>query len=120
VARFVKGDVVVLAFPCSDLSQAKRRPALVIAALEGNDLVLCQLTSKTTEDTYAIPIVCAEPALSRRNPERHTKKCRKTGPEYSVALWLRVGEESWRRISLETLLTSARGVLSFSTIAKGN
>ncbi len=35
--RFVKGDVVVVPFPFSDLTQAKRRPALVIAELEGKD-----------------------------------------------------------------------------------
>ena len=28
--RFVKGEVVVVPFPFSDLTQAKRRPALVI------------------------------------------------------------------------------------------
>jgi hypothetical protein len=28
MARFVKGNVVVVPFPFSDLSQAKRRPAL--------------------------------------------------------------------------------------------
>jgi mRNA interferase MazF len=39
--RFVKGDVVVVPFPFSDLTQAKRRPALVIAELEGNDSILC-------------------------------------------------------------------------------
>lgn len=56
MARFVKGDVVVIPFPFSDLSQSKRRPALVIAPLEGNDAILCQLTSKTIKDTYAIRI----------------------------------------------------------------
>jgi mRNA interferase MazF len=56
VAKPVKGDVVVIPFPFSDLSQSKRRPALVIAALEGDDVILCQLTSKTIRDTYAIPI----------------------------------------------------------------
>jgi len=45
MARFVKGDVVVIPFPFSDLSQAKRRPALVLAELEGNDRILCQITS---------------------------------------------------------------------------
>ena len=29
--EFVKGDVVVLPFPFSDLSQNKRRPALIVA-----------------------------------------------------------------------------------------
>jgi len=56
VAGFVKGDVVVIPFPFSDLSQSKRRPALVIAPLEGNDVILCQLTSKIVKDTYAISI----------------------------------------------------------------
>ena len=56
MAKFVKGDIVVVPFPFSDLSQSKRRPALVLAALEGNDAILCQVTSKTIKDTYAIPI----------------------------------------------------------------
>ena len=46
MAEFVKGDVVVVPFPFSDLTQAKRRPALVIATLEGDDLILCQITSQ--------------------------------------------------------------------------
>ena len=33
--RFVKGSVVVVPFPFSDLTQAKSRPALIIAELEG-------------------------------------------------------------------------------------
>jgi mRNA interferase MazF len=56
VAKFVKGDVVVIPFPFSDLSQSKRRPALVVAPLEGNDAILCQITSKTIKDSYAISI----------------------------------------------------------------
>lgn len=57
MGRFVKGDVVVVPFPFSDLSAVKRRPALVIAVLNGNDLILCQITSKNVADSYAIPIV---------------------------------------------------------------
>jgi mRNA interferase MazF len=56
MARFVKGDVVVIPFPFSDLSQSKRRPALIIASLEGEDTILCQITSKTIKDSYAIAI----------------------------------------------------------------
>ena len=52
MAKFVKGDIVVIPFPFSDLSQSKRRPALVIARLEGNDAILCQITSKTIKDIY--------------------------------------------------------------------
>lgn len=39
MAGFVKGDVVVVPFPFSDLSRAKRRPALVVAELEGEDRI---------------------------------------------------------------------------------
>jgi len=52
----VKGDVVIVPFPFSDLSQAKRRPAQVIAGLEGDDMILCQITSQKVKDRYAIPI----------------------------------------------------------------
>ena len=54
MGKFVKGDVVVVPFPFSDLSQAKRRPALVVAELEGDDLLLCQITSQRIRDNYAI------------------------------------------------------------------
>ena len=54
--RFVKGNVVVVPFPFSDLTQAKRRPALIIAELEGNDLILCQITSQSIRDRYALSI----------------------------------------------------------------
>lgn len=56
MARFVKGDVVVVPFPFSDLSQAKRRPALVIASLPGDDVILCQITSQAIRDDYALSI----------------------------------------------------------------
>jgi mRNA interferase MazF len=56
VARFVKGDVVVVPFPFSDLTQAKRRPALVLAEVEGDDLILCQITSQSLRDQYAVQL----------------------------------------------------------------
>ena len=56
MARFVKGDVVVVPFPFSDLSQSKRRPALVITELTGDDLILCQITSQSISDKYSIEL----------------------------------------------------------------
>jgi len=52
--RFVKGDIVILPFPFSDLSIAKNRPALVAATLKGDDLILCQITSQSRDDGDAI------------------------------------------------------------------
>ncbi len=54
--KFVKGDVVVIPFPFSDLTDIKKRPALIIANLKGEDLILCQITSKNVKDEYAIEI----------------------------------------------------------------
>lgn len=54
MAKFIKGDVVVVPFPFSDLTQAKRRPALVVVDLEGDDIILCQITSQLNKDNYSI------------------------------------------------------------------
>ena len=56
MVRPVKGDVVVTLFPFSDLSSSKRRPALVVARLTGDDVVLCQITSRAKFDRYAITL----------------------------------------------------------------
>ena len=56
MVRFVKGDVIVVPFPFSDLTQAKRRPALVLAELEGDDKILCQITSRHIRDRYAVEL----------------------------------------------------------------
>lgn len=41
----------------SDLSASKRRPALVIAPLEGDDIILCQITSKARYDKNSILLI---------------------------------------------------------------
>jgi len=38
------------------MSSAKKRPALVLASLDGNDVILCQITSRNIHDRYAIAI----------------------------------------------------------------
>jgi len=42
---FAIGDIVVSSFPFSNLAGAKKRPALVLAIGDFDDLVLCQITS---------------------------------------------------------------------------
>jgi mRNA interferase MazF len=60
MATFVKGDVVIVPFPFSDLTQTKRRPALIIATLTGDDLILCQITSQNITDSYAVSMTNAD------------------------------------------------------------
>lgn len=50
------GEVVVLPFPQTDLQAGKRRPALVVADLTGDDLILCQITTQSRRDAYSVPL----------------------------------------------------------------
>lgn len=54
--RLVKGDVVVLPFPFTDLTASKRRPAVILADTKGSDYIMLQITSKNVKDSYAIPL----------------------------------------------------------------
>ena len=65
--KFVKGDVVVLPFPFSDLSSSKRRPALIVANLEGEDTILCQITSEARVDDYSLILVDSDFKSGRLN-----------------------------------------------------
>jgi len=54
--RFVAGDIIVVPFPFTDLSNNRRRPALVLANLEGDDIVICEITSIIKKDSYVISL----------------------------------------------------------------
>ena len=56
MGRFVKGDIVIIPFPFTDLSGNKKRPAFVLADLQGDDIIVCQITSKAKSDSIAIPL----------------------------------------------------------------
>ena len=50
------GEVVLVPFPFSDLSQAKVRPAVCLADAGRGDWVLCQITSSPYGDPLAVPL----------------------------------------------------------------
>lgn len=56
MAKFIKGDIVVVPFPFSNLSEVKKRPAFVVNNLAGDDIILCQITSQTIKDKYSVTI----------------------------------------------------------------
>jgi mRNA interferase MazF len=44
----LNGDVVTVLYPYTDLSGVKRRPAVVIAQLNEDEYLVCQITSQPT------------------------------------------------------------------------
>src|SRR3972149_9954982 len=53
---FVKGDVIVIEFPFSDLKNAKRRPVLILKVPKGDDVIVAQITGESYEDSVEIPL----------------------------------------------------------------
>jgi mRNA-degrading endonuclease toxin of MazEF toxin-antitoxin module len=63
----VIGEIVVLPFPPTDLQVGKRRPALVVADLSGDDLILCQITTQSRHDPYSVPLGMSDLESGRLN-----------------------------------------------------
>ncbi len=98
MARPVRGDVVVVPFPFSDLTQAKRRPALVLAELEGDDLILCQITSRAISDRYAVSLTDADFAQGGLRVESYVRPNRLFTADKAIVLY-RVGSLARTKIN---------------------
>ncbi|MDQ2921886.1 MAG: type II toxin-antitoxin system PemK/MazF family toxin [Acidobacteriota bacterium] len=82
------GDVVVLPFPQTDLRAGKRRPALVVADLTGDDLILCQITSQSRrDDSYSIPLASADFERGRLNVDSIIRTNRLFTVEQSIVIY---------------------------------
>ena len=46
IMKFKKYDILLVNFPFSDFKTKKIRPALIIKSLEGENTILCQITTK--------------------------------------------------------------------------
>ena len=56
MGKFAAGDIVLVSFPFSDLKGQKVRPALVVARAEFDNLILCQITSRSYSSKISIKI----------------------------------------------------------------
>jgi len=56
VGRLKVGQVVSCVFPFSDLSSKKVRPALIVAVVDFNDIILCQITSRAYASSHPVPL----------------------------------------------------------------
>jgi mRNA interferase MazF len=54
------GQVVLVPFPFSDLSQTKMRPAIILAEAGRDDWILCQVTSNPYGDKNAIELIAQD------------------------------------------------------------
>ena len=53
---FVKGDIIVIDFPFSDLTSYKRRPALILKTPKGEDIIICQITSDSQNKDVEVSV----------------------------------------------------------------
>jgi len=83
----VVGEVVVLPFPQTNLQAGKRRPALVVADLRGDDLILCQITSQARSDGYSIPLSASDFERGRLAVDSFIRPNRLFTVEQSVILY---------------------------------
>ena len=83
----IAGEVVVLPFPQTNLQSGKRRPALVVANLAGNDLILCQITSQTRSDNYSVPLTSTDFERGRLAIDSYARTNRLFTVEQSVIIY---------------------------------
>ena len=55
--RFSAGEVVLMSFPFSSLSEMRRRPALVLMDTGDEDIVVARITSQIVRDTFDIELL---------------------------------------------------------------
>lgn len=59
MATYLQGDIVLIPFPFSNLSNSKPRPAIIISNSRVNktqDIILAQITSNIQNDEFSFPI----------------------------------------------------------------
>lgn len=96
MGKLVKGAVVVVPFPFSDLSESKVRPAVVVGAAGMGDYILCMITKtapiseegvELTNDDFVSGGLVVEPSYVRpsklftMNIAKIKKTCGHLGPE---------------------------------------
>lgn len=103
----VVGEVVVIPFPQTDLKAGKRRPALVLVDLPGDDLILCQITTRARSDESSLPLGAADFERGKLNQPSFIRPQRLFTVEQRVILYS-VGK--LKTAKLAEALTKARAL----------
>src|SRR5207249_1191222 len=99
--------VVVIPFPQTDLVVGKRRPALVLVDLPGDDLILCQITSRARTDGYSISLDAGDFESGRLAHPSFIRPQRLFTVEQSVILY---SAGKIRPIKLQEVLAKLRSI----------
>jgi mRNA interferase MazF len=99
---------VLVPFPFSDLSQAKLRPAVVLADAGRGDWILCQVTSNPYGDARAVPL----PEAGFANGSLRTESYARPGKLFTASRELMVGQVAiLRREALDQLVEGVIAIL---------
>jgi len=60
MGKFAVGQIVSSAFPFSDLTTKKLRPAIIVALGDFDDIILCQITSKAYSSSKPIGLTATD------------------------------------------------------------
>ena len=81
------GAVVLVRFPFSDLSASKLRPAVVLACVDRDDWILCQITSQSRPDGQSVPLLVADFERGRLTLDSNIRPQRLFTVEQGVILY---------------------------------
>ncbi len=56
MAGFVKGEILKIKFPFTDLTQSSPRPAFVVKQVNSNDLLVCPITKQIGNSSTSIEL----------------------------------------------------------------
>lgn len=88
MAKPVAGDVIVVPFPQTDLNPGKRRPALVLVTLPGDDLIVCAITSQRPSHGPAVTLHAEDFSKGRLELASYVRPARLFTIEQSVVLYV--------------------------------
>lgn len=71
----------------ADLQAGKRRPALVVAGLSGDDLILCQITKQFRRDDYSVSLTSGDFERGRLNVDSSIRANRLFTVDHSVIVY---------------------------------
>jgi mRNA interferase MazF len=109
VGKPVAGEIVVLPFPQTDLQVGKRRPALVVVNLPGDDLILCQITSQAHRDAYSVSLDKDDFQSGQLNVRSFVRPNRLFTVEQSVILYTAA---QLKHVKLDETLAKLRDLFS--------